>query len=173
MLDLSIDYVIPDCLKKKLKNVCSTRWVEHTTGLDDFADLYVLIVFCLESISVIERRVSNRETSIKASAFHKLIASLDYIATLVLTRYIFDLTLPVTALWQGKEIDMADASYVLDSLKSVILSKRNTVDEFHNNCYRIILEIANKISTNEAKPRTAAFQKNCNNVPSESVFDYF
>ena len=68
---------------------------------------------------------------------------------------------------------MADASYVLDSLKSVILSKRNTVDEFHNNCYRIILEIANKISTNEAKPCTAAFQKNCNNVPSESVFDYF
>ena len=102
-----------------------------------------------------------------------MIASFDFISTLVLTRSILDLTLPVTELLQGKEIDMADASHFLDSLKSVIFSKRNTVDEFHNNCYRIILEIANKVSISETKPRTAAFQKNRNDVPSESVSDYF
>ena len=68
---------------------------------------------------------------------------------------------------------MADASHLLDSLKREILSKRNTVEEFHNNCYRIILEIANKVSIIETKPRTAAFQKNRNNVPWESVSDYF
>ena len=32
---------------------------------------------------------------------------------------------------------------------SVILSERNTVVEFCNNCYRIILEILNKVSINE------------------------
>lgn len=32
-----------------------------------------------------------------------------------------------------------------DSLKSVTLSKRSTVDEFHNNCHKIILKIANKV----------------------------
>ena len=131
------------------------------------------MALCLESMSVSEGRVCNRETSTKASSFYKLIASFDFIATLVLTRSILDLTLPVTELLQGKEIDMADASHLLDSLKSVIFSKRNTVDEFHNNCYRIILEIANKVSISETKPRTAAFQKNRNNVPSESVSDYF
>ena len=68
---------------------------------------------------------------------------------------------------------MADASHLLDSLKRVILSKQNNVDEFHNNCYRIILEIANKRSINETKPRTATFQKYSNNVPSDSVSDYF
>ena len=68
---------------------------------------------------------------------------------------------------------MVDPYHLLDSLKSKILSKRNNVDEFHNNCYRIILEIANKVSINETKPRTATFQKNCNNVLSESVSDYF
>ena len=61
----------------------------------------------------------------------------------------------------------------IDSRKSVIVSKRNSVDVFHNNCYMIILEMANKLSTNETRPRTAAFQKNRNNVPSESVSDYF
>ena len=68
---------------------------------------------------------------------------------------------------------MADASHLLDSLKRVILSKQNNVDEFHNKCYRIILEIANKVSINETKPRTATFQKYSNNVPSDSVSDYF
>ena len=124
-------------------------------------------------MSVNEGRVCNRETSTKASSFYKLIASFDFIATLVLTRSILDLTLPVTELLQGKEIDMADASHLLDFLKSVILSKRNTLDEFHKNYYRIILEIASKVNINETKPRTVAFQKNRNKVPSESVSDYF
>ena len=110
-------------------------------------------------MSVNEGRVCNRETSTKASSFYKLIASFDFIATLVLTRSILDLTLPVTELLQGKEIDMADASHLLDSLKSVIFSKRNTTDELHNNCYRIILEIANKVSITETKPLQLHFRK--------------
>ena len=68
---------------------------------------------------------------------------------------------------------MAGASHLLDSLKSVIISKRNNVNEFHNNCYTIILEIANKVSINGTKPRTATFQKNCNNVCPELASDYF
>ena len=74
-------------------------------------------------MSVIEGRVSNRETLTKASFFYKLIASFEFIATLVLTRSILDLTLPVTELLQGKETDITDASHLLDSLKSVIFSK--------------------------------------------------
>ena len=76
-------------------------------------------------------------------------ASFEFIATLVLTRSILDLTLSVTELLQERVI----------------------VNQFHNNCYRIIIEIANKVSITETKPRTAAFQKNRHNVPS--VSDYF
>ena len=69
---------------------------------------------------------------------------------------------------------MAEASHLLDSVKSVIFSKRNTVDEFDNNCFRIILEMTNKVSINETKVRTSTFQKkNCNTALSESVTDYF
>ena len=120
MLDLSIDNHAPDCLKRKLKNVYRTRCVEQIIGLDDFEDLYVSIVFFLESMSVNEGRVCNRETSIKASSFYKLRTSFDFIATFILTRSILDLTLPVTELLQGKEIDMADVSHLLVSLKSAI-----------------------------------------------------
>ena len=74
-------------------------------------------------MSVNEGRVYNRDTSTKASSFYKLIATFNFISTLVLTRSILELTLPVTELLQGKEIYMADASHLLDTLKSVILSK--------------------------------------------------
>ena len=95
ILDLSIENEAPDCLKKKLRNGRRTRWVEQITGLDDFEDLFIAIVFFLESMSVNKGKVCNRETLIKASSFYKLIASLDCIATLVLARSILDLTLPV------------------------------------------------------------------------------
>ena len=39
-------------------------------------------------------------------------------------------------------------------LKSVIVSNRNTVTEFHNNCSTIILEIAKMTSNNETKSCT-------------------
>ena len=75
MLDLSIENHAPDCLKRKLKNVCRTRWVEQIAGLDDFEDLYISIACCLESMSVIEGKVCNSETPTKASSLYKLIAS--------------------------------------------------------------------------------------------------
>ena len=76
MLGLSTENHAPDCLKKKLENIFCTRWVEQATGLNDFEDLYISIVFYFESISVNEGKVSNRETSTNASSFYKLIASL-------------------------------------------------------------------------------------------------
>ena len=70
---------------------------------------------------------------------------------------------------QGKRIDIADASHLLDSLKSVILSKGNNKDWLYINCHRIILETANKVIINENKPLTSIFLKNHESVSSESV----
>ena len=61
MIDFSIENHALHCLKKKLKNVGRTRWVEQITGLDDSEDLYTAISFCLESMSVNEGKVCNRE----------------------------------------------------------------------------------------------------------------
>ena len=68
---------------------------------------------------------------------------------------------------------MAGTSHLIESLKSLIISKRSNVDQFHNNCYKSVLELAKKVKVDEIKPRTAAIQRNRNNIPSESVSDYF
>ena len=71
-----------------------------------FEELFIANVFYLESMSFNEWMVCNKETSSKALSFYKLIVSFYFIATLVLTRSTLDLTLPVTELLQGKEIDI-------------------------------------------------------------------
>ena len=79
----------------------ATRWVEKVTGLDDFEDLSVPIVFCLEEMSLNMERVCNQDTSAKATSFDY--TSFDFLFSLVITRSILDLTLPVTQLLQGQQ----------------------------------------------------------------------
>ena len=56
-------------------------------------------------------------------------------------------------------------------LKSLIKSKRKNVDQFHNNYYKTVLEIARKVKVDEIKTRTA--ERNRGNIPSESAPYYF
>ena len=159
--------------KRKLFDLCPTWWVEKVTGLDDFEDLFAAIVFCLEEMSLNIGRVCNQDTSAKATSFYKLMTSFDFLSSLVITRSILDLTLPVTQLLQGPAIDIADATHLIESLKSLICCKRNTVDTFHKRCYRDILERACKLGIEECKSRTSKLQRNRNNVQWESISDYF
>ena len=63
MLHLFIEGHASDLLKRRLKSVCCTRLVEQITGLDDFDNLYVSLLFCSDSMSVNEERFYNRETT--------------------------------------------------------------------------------------------------------------
>ena len=159
--------------KKKLSDFCPPRWVEKVTELDDFEDLFAPIVFCRKEMSFIIGCVCNQDTSAKATPFYKLMTSFDFLSSLVITRSILDQTLPITQLLQGPAIDIADATHLIESLKSLICCKRNTVDTFHKKCYSDIVEIACKVGIEECKPRTSKLQRNRNNIPSESVSDYF
>ena len=92
---------------------------------------------------------------------------------MVIIRPILDLTLSVTQLLQGSEIDIADETHLIESLKSLICSKRNTVDTIHKKCYGDILELACKAGIEECKPGTSKLQRSRNNVPPKSISDYF
>ena len=130
-------------------------------------------MFCLEEMSLNIGPVCNQDTSAKATSFYKLMASFDFLSSLVITKSILDLTLSVTQLMQGPAIDITDATYLIESLKRLICCKRNTVDTFHKKCYSDIVEIACKVGIEECKPRTFKLQRNHNNISSESISDYF
>ena len=123
MLVNSIKEHAPGSQKRKLSDYCPTRWVEKVTRLDDFEDLFAPIVFCLEKMSLSMGRVCNQDTSSKANSFYKLMTSFDFLSSLVITRSILDLTLPVTPWLQGPAIDIADVTHLIESLKSLFVGK--------------------------------------------------
>ena len=145
MLINSIKEHAPDSQKKKLSDFCPTRWVEKVTGLDDFEDLFAPIVFCLEEMSLNMEHACDQGTSEKATSLYKLMTLLDFLSSLVITMSIFDLTPSITHLLHSPAIDIADGTHLIESLKSLIYCKRNTVYTFHKKCYSNIIELAYKV----------------------------
>ena len=147
MLINSIKKHAPDPQKKTLSDFCPSRWVEKVTRLDDFEDLFAPIVFCFEEMSLNMGRVCNQDTSAKAISFYKLMTSFDFLSSLVITRSVLDLTLPITQLLQGPALDIANATHLIESLKSLICFKWNDVDTFYKKCHSDILELACKVGS--------------------------
>ncbi|XP_047129556.1 52 kDa repressor of the inhibitor of the protein kinase-like [Hydra vulgaris] len=153
-LEEHIECTVPIAVKKKLKDVCRTRWVEKVNGLD------------------FTRWVEKVNAS-SASSLLKLITGFDFIVAMCITRNVFDLTLPITRMLQSKSNDIYDGLNLIRALKDVVISLRKIVDQHHKMCYEQALKIAQSINVAEAKPRTSFISKNRDNTPSESISDYF
>ena len=87
-----------------MKDVCRTRWIERVNGMDTFEELFIPIIYCLEKMKFNKDNTCNRDTSVKASSFFTLVSTFQFVACLVLTRSVLDMTLPVTQLLQSKSI---------------------------------------------------------------------
>ena len=61
-----------DSKKKKLKDVCRTRWVERVDGMNVFEDLFIPIFFTLKEMSLNEERQCNPSTSSQAMVEERL-----------------------------------------------------------------------------------------------------
>ena len=94
----------------------------------------------------------NRDTSVKASSFFTLVSTFQFVACLVLTRSVLHITLPVTQLLQSKSIDICDGLHLIESLKALVITRRQDVDEFHSKWYKKALTLSEEINiTDNAK----------------------
>lgn len=143
--------------------------------MEDFQNLFVPIVNCLEdmSLNIVDKIKCNPDTVAKAGSFSKLITSFDFIVTLVVARNILSMTLPVTKLLQGSNLDIFDGIHLIESLKSLCSKVRTQIDEYHQKWYTEAIELAQSVQVNECKPRTVGRQINRANPPSDSVSDHF
>ena len=120
---------------KKMKDVCRTHWIERVNGMDTFEELFFPLICCLEKMKLNKDKTCNRDTSVKTSSFFTLFSTFQFVSCLVLTRSASDMTLPVTQLLQSKGIDICDDLYLTESLKALVITRRQDVDEFHSKWY--------------------------------------
>ena len=55
----------------------------------------------------------------------------DFLLSSFITRSILNLTVPITQLLQDPAVNIPDAAHLIESLKSLVYCKCNTVDTFH------------------------------------------
>ena len=92
----------PEVTRKRLLDVCRTRWLERIDGVDLFEDLFLAILMTLEEIFFNLEGKYNKDTSVKVNSLLKLIFNFDFIVKLVISRHILDYTNSVTQILQGK-----------------------------------------------------------------------
>ena len=58
-------------------------------------------------------------------------------------------------------------------MRDTLTSTRAIVDQFHSQIYKVALDIADKVSVEESRPRTASRQQHRGNVPSTTTSEYY
>ena len=104
-------------------------------------------------------------TMLKDPSCLENVSKFDFVATIVITRHVFNSTLSVTQLIQGKSIDILDATHLITTLKNSVVKMRNSVDCTHDAWYDEALQLATEVSIEESKtPR---------NEPFKTISDYY
>ncbi|XP_028406782.1 52 kDa repressor of the inhibitor of the protein kinase-like [Dendronephthya gigantea] len=159
-----------DSKKTRLPDVCRTRWVERVKGLSTFEELFVPVYNLLDDMTN-----GKYNPSLRTDASHllSLISNFEFVAILVITRNIINLTLPVTQLLQGKSIDVMDGIELISSLRTSVVNVRNSNDSYHDQWYEIALALSGKVGVEEAKPRTVGRQTTRANHPYKTISEYY
>ena len=91
-----IDDIFKNEKRKKLKEMCRTRWIERHEAFETFADLFVPIVCCLEGISRGSASEWNRDTRSDAQSHLLALSQFTFIVALMTTESIFSYTKGLT-----------------------------------------------------------------------------
>ena len=158
---------------KKLKDPCKTRWVERIKDLDLFIELFEPLWCTLEEMKVNAKGKFNKTTQTDAFSYFRAIDSFEFVANLIITYRVLELSLQVTQLLQSEKNDIADGTNLIMSLVDEVTDIRENVDSKHDLWFSQAVSIANKMNIPVTKPRTNKRQIHRENHESDSVNTYF
>ena len=159
-------------VKTKLLDPSRTRWVGRIDGLDLFEDEFVSNVNTLGFSCLNPESKVNRDTVSRSQALLNHLSNFAFIVTLVGTRKIFDFTHSVTELLQAKSNDIVVGFDLIASLIDVISNARVNIDFLFGKWNKHALELAQKVSVDETKPRVCSKQTDRENHSADSIADY-
>jgi len=173
-LDKWINDTLPSEEKrKKLKQMCKTRWVERHEAFEVFCDLFIAIYSCLEEIASSPVSEWNRESRAEAHTQLTAISKFSFIATLLISQRVLSYTKGLSVKLQGAYVDVARAFHDVTLVKSTLEKVRQNVDAFHHLLYEEILRLAGLVESKECSPRVAHRQQHRQNAPSVSCEEHY
>ena len=115
----------------------------------------------------------NDDRSMKASNLYKSCYNFDFVVALVITRSILSYTSAVTELLQKKSNDILQAYQLIESVKAQFHDIRANVDIFHEEWYKVALELAEKVQLQESMPHSCNRQVHRDNQLHSNCSEYY
>ncbi|XP_065883923.1 52 kDa repressor of the inhibitor of the protein kinase-like [Dysidea avara] len=174
---LALEKWIEDILagekRKKVKEMCRTRWVERHNAFEVFCDLFLPIFCCFESIAGSSGSEWNRETRSDAQSFLLAMSQFSFIVTLVTTQSVLAYTKGLSVKLQGPYVDVARAHHEITYLKETLKKVRSDVNTFHSRIHGQTMVIAQSVDVEENLPRLASRQQHRQNILASNCNDYY
>ena len=172
-----IDTESPNETKKKLKDLCKTRWVQGIDSYTVFYDLYASLIKTMEAISTCSSEYGERswdtETLTKARGFLHQLVSFEFLVTFNVTMRVLSSLRSLTIKLQKKSSDILAAyEHVSDVITDLELLKINCEEEFYL-WYCEIKTLGDGLKIPIATPRIAARQVHRSNIPADSPEAYY
>jgi len=159
--------------KKKLKELCRTRWVERHDAFEVFIHLYKPLVNCLESLSQAPASEWNRDTRQEANVFFNSLLRFPLIVALMLTREVLLMTKVLSIKLQGAYIDIARAHEEVELVKQQVQNNREHLEVYHKRIYDDAVTLATDVGISEEMPRSVARQQHRANPEASDPCEYY
>ena len=172
-LEVWIDDILDGEKRKKLKEMCRTRWAERHEAFQVFSDLFLPIVSCLEAIAKSSLAQWNRDSRSDAQSLLLALSQFSFIATLEATHSVLAYTRALSVKLQGPYEDVAYAYREVENVKAILHSCRSNIESFHSQIYDRAVKIAESVGVEESRPHIAGRQQHRPNVQAQNCNDYY
>ena len=144
LLDEMSKKFAPHSKKRKLLDVCRTRWILSIDGLERFMTMYKAIA---EAMLIIR---DNEDGCWDASAgdaysYASVLTNFDFILTLVIVRMVLGFARSATSQLQGQNIDVIKGLQEISTIKHSLQIARNSIDIPHNGWFDEAVAITNSV----------------------------
>ena len=163
----------PSTMKKKLKPLCETRWVERHTAFIDLQTLYEPLLDCLDGIEANDKRCWDPKSVTQASGLNAQLRSSKFIISFTVCHYIFGFTVGLSRLLQGTSMDIVKAYEEVGQVTQELVKIREDAKSEFSRLFSAASIMAQLAQVPIVKPRIVGCQTLRTNVPAENVEEFF
>lgn len=157
--------------RKKLVDLCRTRWVERHHAFETFASLSQLVFICLEQI--VEENWDG-ETVSKASGFLHALCDSNFLIAFVVARRCLQYLQPLSVLLQKRTQDVVQSYKEITNITASLGELRTGIQEvFNGSWFKETSDMAHVFNTDIEVPRLCKKQTLRENHPGDTPKDYF
>lgn len=169
VLKKTIDEIAPENKKKKLKDLCPTRWVERHESVMVFLELFDSVIEALEEIS----NWVDRETSSKSNNLLCSIKNGEFLLTVHILAKVLSISLPLSRQLQTENLDLVKAMELAEDVTHTAMDLRRKAEAEFKEIYTEVSRKCETMGVAITVPRLTKNQNHRSNFTTNSSEEYF